>query len=187
MLAKEIKPGAVVNFNDAPCQIETMSVQTPSARGAATLYKFRARNLVTRQKVDIVLKGGESLPEADFARREIKYMYADAADAHFLDQSDYEQYSLPLADLEHEMQFVTDALEGMMALIYRGECVGIQIPAAVTLKVVQCDPLVKGDSATKRTKPATLETGYIVQVPEYLKENEMIKVDTRSGEFISRA
>ena len=186
MLAKEIKPGAVVNYNNAPCQIEGVTVQTPSARGAATLYKYRARNLVTRQKVDIVLKGSESLDEADFLRREIKYMYSDATDAHFLDQTDYEQYSLPLEDLQMEMQFVTESLEGMLALIYKDECVGIQIPAAVSLKVTQCDPLVKGDSATKRTKPATLETGFVVQVPEYLKQDEVIKVDTRSGEFISR-
>lgn len=186
MLAKEIKPGAVVNYNDAPCQIETMTVQTPSARGAATLYKYRARNLVTRQKVDIVLKGTESLDEADFERREIKFMYSDPSDAHFLDQTDYEQYSLPLEDIKQDMQFVTEALDGMLALIYQDECVGIQIPAAVALKVTECDPLVKGDSATKRTKPATLETGFIVHVPEYLKQGEVIKVDTRSGEFISR-
>jgi elongation factor P len=186
MLAKEIKPGAVINYNDAPCQITSLMVQTPSARGAATLYKYRARNLVTRQKVDIILKGGESLPEADFERREIKYMYADATDAHFLDQTDYEQYSLPMEDIKTEMQFVTEALDGLLAMIYKDECVGIQIPAAVALKVTQCDPSVKGDSATKRTKPATLETGFVVQVPEYLKQDEVIKVDTRSGEFISR-
>ena len=69
MIAKEIKTGAILNYQDAPCVIETISVQSPSARGAATLYKYRARNLVTKQKVDIVLKGGESLPEADFHRR----------------------------------------------------------------------------------------------------------------------
>ena len=71
MLAKEIKPGAVVNYNGAPALIETVTVQTPSARGAATLYKYRARHLVTRQKLDITLKGTDSLDEADFHRREI--------------------------------------------------------------------------------------------------------------------
>jgi elongation factor P len=187
MLAKDIKPGAVVNYNDAPCQITTLSVQTPSARGAATIYKYRARNLVTKQKVDIMLKGGESLDEADFARREVKFMYSDATDAHFLDQTDYEQYALPLEDLSMEMQYITESLDGMLALIYKDECVGVQLPAAVSLRVAQCDPAVKGDSATKRNKPATLETGFVVQVPEYLKQDEVIKVDTRSGEFISRA
>ena len=94
MLAKEIKNGMVVVFNGSPCIIETTSVQSPSARGAATLYKYRGRNLVTKQKIDIVLKGGESLPEADFEKRPVKFMYGDATHMHFLDQQDYNQYSL---------------------------------------------------------------------------------------------
>ena len=85
------------------------------------------------------------------------------------------------------MAFVTPGLEGMMALIYNDECVGIQLPVAVELEVTECDPAVRGNSATSRTKPATLETGLIVQVPEYLKQGEKIKVDTRNGEFLSRA
>ena len=187
MLAKEIKPGAVVNYEGAPVMIETMTVQTPSARGAATLYKYRGRNLVNRQKLDITLKGTESLDAADFERRAVKLMYVDAAQMHFLDQADYNQYSLELADVKSESKYVTEELEGMHALFYNGECVGIQLPTTVELNVTQCDPSVKGDSATKRTKPATLETGLIVQVPEYLTQGERIKVDSRTGDYISRA
>ena len=73
----------------------------------------------------------------------------------------------------------------MQALIYNDECVGIQLPVAVALKVVQCDPGIKGASATARTKPATLETGLIVQVPEYLSQGEVIKVDTRTATYLS--
>ena len=102
MQAKEIKPGAVVNYQGAPVMIESVSVQTPSARGAATLYKFRGRNLVTKQKVDITLKGGESLNVADFGRRGVKFMYADATHLHVLDQTDFNQYSLPLEEVEQE-------------------------------------------------------------------------------------
>ena len=187
MLAKEIKPGAVVDYDGAPVMIETVNVQTPSARGAATLYKYRGRNLVSRQKLDITLKGTESLDEADFERRAVKLMYADAMHMHFLDQVDYNQYSLELADVENESKYVTEELEGVLALIYNDECVGIQLPTTVVLNVTQCDPAVKGDSATKRTKPATLETGLIVQVPEYLAQGERIKVDSRTGGYISRA
>jgi elongation factor P len=187
MIAKDIKNGAVLNYNGAPCIIESISVQSPSARGAATLYKYRARNLVTKQKIDIVLKGGESLDEADFERRPAKLMYADGTHMHFLDQTDYNQYSLPLADVEYEAKFLTEALEGVQVMLYNDECVGIQLPTVVELKVAQCDPGVKGNSATGRTKPATLETGLIVHVPEYLSEGEVVKVDTRTGEFLSRA
>jgi elongation factor P len=167
--------------------IETVSVQTPSARGAATLYKYRGRNLVTRQKIDITLRGGESLDEADFERRPVKLMYTDGSQAHFLDQNDFNQYSLEQEDVQRELQYVTEDLEGMLALIYNDECIGLQLPTAVELQITQCDPGVKGNSATSRTKPATLETGITLQVPEYLKQGERIKVDTRTGDYLSRA
>ena len=187
MLAKEIKRGAVLNYNDAPCMIETVSVQSPSARGAATFYKFRARNLSTKQKVDITLRGGESLDEADFFRRPVKYLYADTGQMHFMDDENYEQYAVEKDDLAEESKFITEELAGLQALIYNDQCIGIQVPLTVELKVTQCDPGIKGASATARTKPATLETGLVVQVPEYLAEGEMIKVDTRNGEYLSRA
>jgi elongation factor P len=187
MLAKDVKRGSVVSYNDAPCLIESVSVQTPSARGANTFYKYRARNLITKQKVDITLRGGESLDEADFQRRPIKYMYADATHLHFLDSADYNQYALAKDDLAEESNYLTEELEGMQALIHNEQCVGIQLPLTVELRVVECDPGVKGDSATARTKPATLETGLVVQVPEYLSQGETIKVDTRTGQFLSRA
>lgn len=187
MQAKEIKNGTVVNYNGAPILIQGISVQSPSARGAATLYKFRGRNLVTKQKQDITLKGTESLDEADFMRRAVKLMYADPGDMHFMDQEDYTQYSIPIADIEEEKKYITEDLEGLLALIYNDECVGIQVPQTVEMLVTQCDPGVKGDSATKRTKPATLETGLVIQVPEYLSEGERVKVDSRTGEYLSRA
>ena len=186
MLAKEIKPGTVVNYNESPHMIESMTVQSPSARGSATLYKFRARNLVTKQKTDITLKGTDHLPDADFQKREVTFMYSDVDFAHFLDSGDFNQYSLPRDEVASELQYVTEGLQGMLALIYNEQCVGIQLPTAVDLKITQCDPAVKGNSATSRNKPATLETGLIVQVPEYLKEGEMVRVDTRTAEFLSR-
>jgi elongation factor P len=187
MLAKEIKPGTVVSYNGAPHIIESMTVHSPSARGSATLYKFRARNLVTKQKTDITLKGTDGLDDADFAKREVTFMYADVDSAHFLDSADFNQYSLPRDDVAGELKYITEDLQGMLALIYNGQCVGIQLPTAVDLKITQCDPAIKGNSATARTKPATLETGLIVQVPEYMKETDTVRVDTRSGEFLSRA
>lgn len=186
MQAKEIKNGSIVVYDDEPVRIEGIKVQSPSARGAATLYKFKGRNLVTKQKVDITLKGTESLEAADFQRRPVTMMFSDAKEMHFLDQSDYQQYAIPLEEIEHERSFIKDDLEGLQVLIYNGEPVGIELPVAVVLTVEQCDPGVRGNSATSRTKPARLETGLEVQVPEYLKQGERIKVDTRTGEFLSR-
>lgn len=187
MLAKEMKPGAVVVDNDVPVIIESVTVQSPSARGAATLYKFKARNLLTKQKVDLTLKGTDNLPEADFRKRVVKMMYKDTEDLHLMDQEDYNQFSIPLSDVEEQLKYLTEELDGVYGLIYQDECVGLQLPTSVELNIAQCDPAIRGNSATARTKPATLETGLSVQVPEYIKEGERIKVDTRTGEFLSRA
>lgn len=187
MLAKDIKRGMIVNYGGAPCVIETISVQSPSARGAATVYKYRARNLIGKQKVDITLRSGESLDEADFEKRPVKYMYSDGSHLHFLDQTDFNQHSLPADELHEQAGYLTEELEGVVALFYNEECVGVDIPQTVALKIAECDPYVKGNSATGRTKPAKLETGLVIHVPEYLAQGEMVKVDTRSGEFLSRA
>jgi elongation factor P len=187
MLAKDLKPGGIVLHSDAPHIVESVKVQSPSARGGATLYKFRARNLVTRQKADFTCKGTENLAEADFQRREVTLMYADADQVHFLDSGDYNQYSISSDDVVEEMPYVTENLTGILALIYNDECVGIQLPPSVELQITECDPGIKGNSATSRNKSAKLETGLTIQVPEYLKQGETIKVDTRSGDFLGRA
>ncbi len=89
--------------------------------------------------------------------------------------------------MAEESQYLTEDLEELQILIYNDQPVGIQLPVAVELTVIQCDPGVRGNSATGRTKPATLQTGLVVQVPEYLEQGERIKVDTRTGPFLSRA
>ncbi len=187
MLAKDIKPGMLVVQGDAPCLVKSVSVQSPSARGAATLYKFRAMNLLTKQKADFTLKGTDQLPLADFERRAVKLMYADATHQHFLDQQDFNQVSLLTESVADEIGYLTEATEGVSVLLYNGEAVGIQVPLTVELEVTHCDPAVRGNSATARTKPATLETGLVIQVPEYLESGVRVKVDTRTGEFLSRA
>ncbi|MDA8743585.1 elongation factor P [Rubripirellula amarantea] len=187
MLAKDIKTGTVVVHEGNPVVIKGISVQSPSARGAATLYKFRARNLLTKNKVDITLKGTDNLDEADFYLREVQMLYTDATHVFLMDKEDFQQFEIAIEDVEEELPYVTEGLEGMRAMIYNDGCVGLDLPASVELTITQCDPGVKGNSATSRTKPATLETGLVVHVPEYIKEGERLKIDTRTGEFLSRA
>ena len=145
MLAKEIKPGAVVVYDGSPILIESMNVQSPSARGAATLYKFRGRNLATKQKTDITLKGGESLNEADFQRRPVKLMYSDATDMHFLDDQDFNEWVLPLEDVGEAINFITEGLEGILCLIYNDECIGVQLPTTIELTIADGQVLDLGD------------------------------------------
>lgn len=187
MLAKDMKSGTVVVNNDVPVIIESVMVQSPSARGASTLYKFKARNLITKQRVEFTFKGTDNLPEADFRKRLVKMMYKDAELLHLMDDEDFNQFSIPIADVAEQLDYLTEELEGTYALIYEDECVGLTLPTTVELTIAQCDPAIRGNSATSRNKPAVMETGLTVQVPEYIKQGERIKVDTRTGEFLSRA
>ena len=172
MLAKDFKRGTILNYNGAPCMIENITVQTPSARGATTLYKFRARNLVTKNKVDFT---------------NVTFSYSEPTAWHFMDAETYEMYDLTPEDVGDDKNYITESLEGMQMMFYNDEPIGLTLPASVVLKVIKCDPGVRGNSATSRAKPATVETGFEVMVPEYLEEGELIKVDTRTGEYSSRA
>ena len=187
MIAKDIKRGMIMVYNDEPCMIVGVLVQTPSARGAATLYKFRARNLLSKQKVDITLRSGESLNEADFRKRSVKYLYSDPEKMYFMDEENYEQYELTIDEVGEEKMYITEELEGIQVLIYNDGPVGIAVPFTITLKITHCDPGVRGNSATSRNTPATLETGLQIMVPEYIEEGTLVKVDSRTGEYLSRA
>lgn len=187
MKACDAKKGQVVELQGEPHLIEQIQVQTPSARGANTLYKIRFRNAKTRQKSDQTLKGEDQLTECDFEKNEVQYLYKSGDAYAFMNLEDYTQFEMTASDLEEHLPYLVDELEGITALLVGGRVIGMQLPDVVELEIVECDPSIKGASATSRTKPATLETGLTVQVPEYLASGERIRVDTRSGLYLSRA
>ena len=185
--AKDFKRRMVVDIDGTPHMIEHIQVQSPSARGAATLYKVRARNLKTRTKLERSFKGTESLNEASFERRPVQYLYRDQAGFHFMDSHDYNQFALKPDDLEDFVPYMTENMPGVEALLVDEEVIGIEIPETVELQIVETAPGVKGNSATGRTKPATLATGHIIQVPEHLESGVIVKVKTETGEYLGRA
>ena len=185
--ACDFKKGSVVQIGDDPHIVETIVVQTPSARGASTLYKVRFRNIQTKKKVDQTFKGTDVLKEAEFSRRPIQYLYRDAAGCTFMDSADYSQFTLADDEVENELPYLTDGLEGLFALVSGDRILGIELPPVVELLVTATDPAMKGSSATSRNKPATTATGLVVQVPDYLSAGERILVSTQTGLFESRA
>ena len=187
MIAKNIKRGMIMVYEGNPVIIESIFVQTPSARGASTLYKFRARNLLNKQKVDFTFKGDENMNEADFGKRNVHFSYSDSEKMYFMDDENFEMYELPFSDVEDEKPYITEGLEDIQVMIYNDQPVGVQLPVSIALKIVQTDPGVKGNSATSRNKPAKLETGLTVMVPEYIEEGTVIRVDSRTGEYLGRA
>ena len=185
--AKDFKRRMVVEIDGAPHMIEHIQVQTPSARGAATLYKIKARNLKTRNRVEKTFRGTDALSESSFERRPVQFLYKDADGYHFMDSADFNQFSFSAEDLEDQSPFMTENMEGVEALLVDDEPIGIEIPDTVVLTIVETAPGVRGNSATGRTKPATLSTGHIIQVPEHLDQDIAVRVDTNTGEYLGRA
>ncbi len=187
MKANEIKKGAVIEVDGQKVVVKLVTVQSPSSRSGSTLYKVKGQNVVSRQKFERSFKGDESVGEVDFMRRAVQLLFRDTEGCTFMDSESYEQFVVSEESLAEELPYISDGLEGMTALIADGVVLGIDLPASVALEIVECSPGIKGASASARTKPATLSTGLVVQVPEYLEPGEVIKVNTETGEYMSRA
>jgi elongation factor P len=185
--ASDLKKGGLVGIDGKPHVLESLKVSTPSARGASSIYHFRFRNLVTKAKKDISCKGEASFDDIDFERRPVQYLYREGDLYTFMDVEDYSQFSLSKEIIEEQILYLVEDMEGIFALKSGGSILTIEMPQKVELVVAQCDPVMKGATVTSRSKPATCQTGLVVQVPEYLEAGEKIIVDTETGTFLSRA
>jgi elongation factor P len=185
--ACDLKKGSLVGLRGLPHVLESLSVTTPSARGAASIYHFRFRNLVTKAKQDVSCKGEEPFDDIDFERRPVQYLYREADLHTFMDTEDFSQFTLPATAIEEQLDYLVEDMEGLFALISDGKVLTIEVPQKVVLTIASCDPVMKGASVTARSKPAKCQTGLVVQVPEYLEAGEAIIVDTATGTYLSRA
>lgn len=185
--ASDLKRGMVVDIDGVPHIVKNVDVKSPSSRGATTLYKVRFTNMKTGLKLDESLKGDDMFKEAELVRAKVQYSYKDGDNYVFMNAEDYTQYTLSAEDLEGQAEYLTESLEGIVVLLIDDAPLGIELPATVVLEVIETPPPIKGSSATARTKTARLSTGLEVQVPEYLETGELIKVNTETGKFSSRA
>lgn len=185
--ANELKQGSAIEINGEPYVVKKIEVRNPSSRGAATLYKVRYAHMKTKQKLDETYKSDDILKTADCARIPVQYSYQDGDTYHFMNTESYEQYSLTRDDIEDQTDYLTEGLEGIVMLLMDDEALGIELPSAISLEIIETPPAMKGSSATSRTKPAKLSTGLEIQVPEYIESGEIVKVNTDTGKFMSRA
>ena len=184
--AADLKKSHVIDIDGQPHCIEHISQQAPTARGGNTLYKVRFRNVSTKMKVDKTFRGDDALQETSYESSEVQYLYQDADRYAFMDLTSYEQFELFKGDVEEFLPFLLEDMEGITALTSEGRVLTLRMPDTVDLEIVECPPAMKGASATSRTKPATLVTGLIVQVPEYIEPGETVRVDTRERKYLSR-
>ena len=187
MKANELKKGMAIRVDNQTILIKQVTVQSPSSRSGNTLFKTRGQNVVTRQKFERSFKSDEAVETVEFSRRPIQLLFRDAEGCTFMDNESYEQFMLPQQMIEDDLLYISDGLEGIQGMVADDVVIGIEIPPTVVLEVVECAPAIKGASASARTKPATLVTGLVVQVPEYLEQGDSIKINTETGTFMSRA
>ncbi len=184
--ASELKRGAVVEINGIPHSVKQIEAKSPSSRGASTLYKVRFNNLQTGQKLDESYKSDDVLKEADCVRQSIQFSYKDGENYIFMNNEDFSQYEVKADDIEEQMEYITEGIDGLSALIMDDVLLSIELPQSVDMEIIETVPGLKGATATGRTKPATLSTGLEVQVPEYIEVGEVIRINTGTGKFMSR-
>ena len=166
--ASDLKKSDVIEANGTLYAIRQIEVQSPSARGAATLYRVKASAVGGGPKFEERYKGDDDVTTVELLRRPVQFSYLDGDDYIFMDNEDFSQYLLKAEDIADELAFITEDTEGV-------------------LEVAETAPAMKAASASARTKPATLNTGLVVQVPEYIVEGEKVRVNTAERKFMSRA
>ncbi|HAI52588.1 MAG: elongation factor P [Limnochordia bacterium] len=154
-------------------------------KGAA-FVRTKLKNLRSGNTVEKTFRAGEKVARAHIELKEMQFMYSTGDDYFFMDMETYDQISLTKDDLGDAPKYL---IENMTIGIqfYQGQPVGVELPTTVVLEVVHTEPGFKGDTAQGATKPATLQTGITVQVPLFVEQGDMVKVDTRTGEYLSRA
>ena len=185
--ASDLKKSHVVDIDSQLVIVRHIDVKSPSSRGAATLYKVRFSNVKTGQKVEKTLKGDDALQDIELQRRKVQFLYQEDGNYIFMDNEDYNQYGLSEEQLESQSKWLVDNLEGVQALVVDDQAIAIELPSSIDLEIVETAPAIKGSSASSRTKTALLSSGTEVQVPEYLANGEVIKINTSTGKYMSRA
>ena len=179
----QFRSGMKVMLDGDPCSIIDNDIVKPG-KGQA-FNRVKLRNLKTGRVLEKTFKSGESLPAADVVEMDMQYLYNDGEFWHFMNPKNFDQHSAGEAAMAEAKQWIKEQDVCIMTL-FNGSPLSITPPNFVTLKITETDPGLKGDTASGGSKPATLETGAVVRVPLFVDEGELIKVDTRNGEYVSR-
>lgn len=180
----ELRPGSAIYYKDNPWVVVSSQFVNPG-KGAA-FARVKLKNLKTDQVVENTFKSTETIELADVIRKKCQYLYNDVGQYHFMDNENYEQFSLDKDAIGDNNKYLIDGTE-CYALYIEGKPVSIQVPPKMDFKVISTTPGVKGDTATGGSKDCTLETGAVIKVPLFIKEGEMIKINTEDGTYVSKA
>lgn len=180
----EFKSGLKVMLDGDPCAIIENEFVKPG-KGQA-FNRVKLRNLKNGRVLEKTFKSGESLPGADVVDTDMQYLYNDGESWHFMSPESFEQHAISSAVVGDAAQWIKEQ-ETCIVTLWNGQPISVAPPNFVVLKVTQSEPAVKGDTVTGATKTVTLETGATVRVPLFVDEGDLLKVDTRTGQYVSRA
>ena len=187
MKASDIKRGNVVEYNNTVYQVRDLERSSPTARGGNVTFRFTLYSVPGGAKFDLSQRADDDLKEVDLVRRNATFSYMDGDAFVFMDDVDYTQYTLDASAVGDMSGYITEGLAGCFVQLIDDQPVALQLPQTVTLEVIDTPPELKGGTATKRPKPAKLNTGIEIQVPEYVSNGEKVLVSTVTGEFAGRA
>jgi len=181
--AADLRKGLKVVIDNDPYVVTAFDFSKPG-KGQA-LYRTKLRNMITGLTMDRTFREGDTFEPASLEEREMQYLYKEGEHYHFMDNQNYEQMIIGEEALGDAKNFLIENLN-VKVLLFKEKAIGVDLPNFVNLRVVQTELWVKGDTSKADYKPATLETGYILRVPPFVVEGELITVDTRTGEYSTR-
>jgi len=179
----DFRKGLKIEMEGEPYIIVDFQHVKPGKGGA--FVRTRLKSLVTGNVIDQTFRSGDRVDTPDLEEREMQFLYETGGEYHFMDIHTFEQLFLTADNLGESKDFLKENLV-IKALFHNKRPIGIEVPMFVELKVIKSDPGVRGDTAAGATKPATLESGAVIQVPLFVEEGETIRVDTRTREYITR-
>ena len=180
----EFKNGMTLDLDGDLMQISEFQHVKPGKGGA--FVRTTLRNVRTGSVVERTFRAGEKMERAVIDKREMQFLYSDGTDLVFMDNETYEQLQVPRDSLGTAPEFLVEGNAAVMQM-YGTEIVGTDLPASVVLEVAETEPGIQGDRVSGARKPATMQTGLVVQVPLFIETGEKLKIDTRSGDYIERA
>jgi elongation factor P len=181
---KDLKSGLVIQIDGEPYIVLKAEFSKQGRQGGVSATKLK--NLVTGSAIQKTFQGSDKIEPADVGYRHVQYLYGDESSHTFMDLTDYNQFELSTDVVGEASDYLVDGME-LDVQVFKEKPIGIKLASTVILEVVETPPGVKGDTATGGTKPATLNSGLVVQVPLFIKEGEKIKVNTERKEYVERA
>lgn len=182
-LASDLRKGLKFEIDGEPYVIIGFEFKKPGK--GQSLYKCKLKNMITGSQFERTYRSNDKFQRADLEEQEMEYLYSDQENFHFMNTSNYEQHFLSKEQLGDASDLLKDNILCTI-LLHNGHPIGITLPNFINLRVVTSEPWAKGDTATGSTKPAILESGIEVQVPPFINEGQMIKIDTRTREYVER-